>query len=126
MNKITRTASLVALLVFGSIGSSFAKPLDTGHWPIVITPSVSSAAAGSPVSFEIGMSQSGSSPTTVYLSSDNPWIFPVPASVTVPTGETTAYVPPSYEMYQSPGSPTYVTVTATVNGHSTQTQVLVY
>ena len=122
--KISRLCSIFVLLLVVSSVFAAARRLDHNTWPVGITPSVTTVSAGDPILLTVQMNQSGSSSTAVSLTSSAPQYLPVPSSITVPANSASvAAMTP--DTGTAPSVPTYVTITATANGHSAQTTVLV-
>lgn len=128
--KLSRVLSFV--LAAGLLGSAIAfnPTRDPGTWPTGLASSASTITAGTAVTMSLDVNQLGSSPTTVSITSSAPNYFPVPNSVVVSPldGEDTLGPAKTFSAGSggvSPSTPTYVTVTASANGHSASTVILV-
>ena len=133
---ITNTRFSALFVVLFVLASSFAAAfrLDGNNWPVVVVPADSIVQLGDSTSVAIQMNQPGTSATTVYLTSSHPGLIPVPASVTIPAGNSTAYIYIDVPLFPSQGVrtktsqrnlATTVRITATANGRSAYTDISV-
>jgi hypothetical protein len=91
--KTLLALSMAASIVSSPIGDFLSNsPLDHGPRPIVVVPSDSNPDPGDTITLTITMDQTWSTNTTVYLSSSDSTLVPVPSSIVVLSGRTNAYV----------------------------------
>lgn len=131
MTTFTRFSTLLVAFFVLLAAIGHAARFDGGGWPVGVIPSSSTVNVGESVGFSVSVNQSGSTPTTVYLTSSNSSVLQVPPVVIIPAGNAAAYFTGTtsaisgVKALKSRSLGTTVTITASANGRSAETNVTV-
>ena len=112
---------LLLVSVFAIFGTAVSVLRDGQTGPVSMGPTPNSIVAGGSTTLEITLNQAASTNTVVSLSSSSPYLS-VPASVTIPAGETVGYTTGVSSTSEPSEAPT---LKAAANGQEADCTVLV-